>query len=252
MEPEGAAQDQFLRRHLLHRHAHVAATCRAAPQCRRAGAAPRAPRPAPGRRRSIRRARRNGPCRAAKAPGPRARRAVLSARSAPSCAGHAQRVVGQVGRDDLGSPGAAGGEDRQHPDRTAAGDQYPLAQQLPGLVRGVQAYRQRLGHRRLARASARRPATHWLASATSTLAERALNMRKRHRRAVEAHVQTLVRQALQAEPAVHRRAARATRRPVAPRPARSPLAQRHRHAPETSCPRIIGSRSRTAPKPPWL
>ena len=76
-------------------------------------------------------------------------------------------------------------------------------------------------------------------------------MRKTHRAAVEAHVEAMVLFDLEAvlQALQGRLGLTATRSPGFARVTSAPTAST---MPATSWPRIIGSRRRTVPKPPWL
>ena len=133
-----------------------------------------------------------------------------------------QGVRHQVGGDDLRRSRASRGHDREHPDRPAPGHQHALAQQLAGPARGVKTHRQGLRHRRLGRGQPVGP--HALGGVGHQLfAERALDVRKRHGRSVEAHVQALVVQSLAAEPAGPAGTRRRHRDEIARREAVDPL-----------------------------
>ena len=132
----------------------------------------------------------------------------------------------------------------------AGGKTRLLADKPTRPARGMKHHRQRLGHGGLAGAEAGRiDALRDIGD--QTFAERALDMGKRHGAAVKAHVQTLIWQTLKAKPAGGARPAGRYRHQL---PGQKPGHVRGCGLDKgrNLMTRIIGSRRRTVPKPPWL
>lgn len=85
-----------------------------------------------------------------------------------------------------------GGDDRQCPDRTAAGDEDALSDQRSRAGDGVKGDGKWLGHRCLVDRHTVGDLVALPVLGDQALAERALNMRHHHGAAIEAHVQALV------------------------------------------------------------
>jgi len=117
------------------------------------------------------------------------------------------QTITRVTSNANGRAGTARRENREHSDRPAAGDENPLAEHFARPARRMQRHRQRFAERRFAgRQAIGRHALDGIGD--KHLAEGALDMRKGHGAAVEAHVEALVVQpflAIAAGPAWPRR-----------------------------------------------
>ena len=123
----------------------------------------------------------------------------------------AERGIGDVGRDDFRRARAPRRDDAERADRPGAGNDHALAEQFARAPRGVQANRERLGHRGFAQRHALGDRLGLRLVADQHFAKRALHMREAHRAAVEAHVEAMVLLALEAIAAMVARAARIDR-----------------------------------------
>ncbi len=122
---------------------------------------------------------------------------MFSTTSAPALRAMLKCVVAEIGRNDQIGAGPARRENGKNADRPAAGDQHGLAEHLAAAAGGMQRHRQWFRHGGFPR---RQPIRrHALAGiGHENLAECPLNMRERHGRAIEAHVEALVEHGLAA------------------------------------------------------
>ena len=112
--------------------------------------------------------------------------------------GKSEDPIGDIGGDDFAGAVATGGDDRERADRSAAGDEDALVEERAGAGDGVERHGERLGQGGDADRHVIGNLVALSGQCDEPLAEGALDVREGHGAAVEAHVEALVRKALQA------------------------------------------------------